>query len=193
MTKTGCCSPFAFPACIHRDTENGQESNEREIRAVVLALPQGTVEAEALWTVHDRVRYLWPLSDGHFLLRDRNNLLEGDATLVLKPYLDFPGPLLWLDMDPAQQFLVTNSREPLAAPQKTAAPPGTGLRPQGRYPARCPGSYRARHQAQYPVPCPATTQARDCLGPVTTDQDDAATEEGRPISWCASCGATPAK
>ena len=35
--------------------------------------------------------------------------------LTLKPLLHFPGPLLWMEMDPAQQFLVTDSHEPEAA------------------------------------------------------------------------------
>ncbi len=116
---------FRVPGLLHRDTVNGQDSDERQIRAVLLKLPNGTVEAETLWTVHDRVRYLWMLKNGHFLLRDRNNLLVGDATLVLKPFLDFPGSLLWLELDPAQQFMVTNSREPVAEPQK----PGLVLTP----------------------------------------------------------------
>jgi hypothetical protein len=115
---------FRIPGLIHRDAKSGEERGERQIRALVLKLPQGAgeaqVEAEALWTVHDRTRYLWALENGHFLLRDRNNLLEGDATLKLKPYLDFPGPLLWLDLDPAQQLMVTNSDEPVAAAQKPA-------------------------------------------------------------------------
>jgi hypothetical protein len=102
---------FRVPGLVHRDTGEGEE---RQIRAVVLKLPEGTVEAEALWTVHDRQRYLWALSGGRFLLRDRNNLEMGDATLELKPFLRFPGPLLWLEMDPTQQFLVTNTREPAA-------------------------------------------------------------------------------
>jgi len=109
---------FRVSGLLHRDATNGQESDERRIRAVVLALPQGTLQAETLWTVHDRVRYLWMLNNGHFLLRDRNNLLVGDATLVLKPFLNFPGSLLWLELDPAQQFMVTNSREPVAEPEK---------------------------------------------------------------------------
>ncbi len=102
---------FRIPGLLHRDATNADESEERQIRAVVLALPQGTVDAEATWTVHDRVRYLWPLNNGHFLLRDRNNLFDGDSTLMLKPYLDFPGTLLWIELDPGQHFLVTNSRE----------------------------------------------------------------------------------
>ena len=112
---------FRVPGLVHRDAWEGGAGvyEERQIRAVVLSLPAGTVEAEALWTVHDRARYLWALSGGRFLLRDRNNLEMGDATLELKPFLRFPGPLLWLEMDPAQQFLVTNSREPAAANQAT--------------------------------------------------------------------------
>jgi len=80
------------------------------------------VEAEALWTVHDRARYLWVLKSGRFLLRDRENLELGDATLELKPFLRFPGPLLWMEMDPSQQFLVTNSSEPLAAQKPEDVP-----------------------------------------------------------------------
>jgi hypothetical protein len=48
---------FRVPGLIHRDLKTGEESSERQIRAVVLKLPQGTVEADGLWTVHDRVRY----------------------------------------------------------------------------------------------------------------------------------------
>jgi hypothetical protein len=107
---------FRVPGLIHRDAGEGEE---RQIRAVVLKLPAGAVEAEALWTVHDRQRYLWALSGGRFLLRDGNNLELGDATLELKPFLRFPGPLLWLEMDPTQQFLVTNSREPAVADSQT--------------------------------------------------------------------------
>ena len=36
----------------------------------------------------------------------------------LKPLLQFPGPLLWLELDPTQQFMVTNSLEP--AVEKTS-------------------------------------------------------------------------
>ena len=109
---------FRVPGLIHRDASSHQWTDERQIRAVVLSLPAGTVTAEALWTVHDRVRYLWMLKDGHFLLRDRDGIQQGDASLDLKPLLHFPGPLLWMEMDPAQQFLVTDSREPAAAEPK---------------------------------------------------------------------------
>jgi hypothetical protein len=110
---------FRIPGLMHRDQLSNDDGAERQIRAVVLSLPKGTVEAETTWTVHDRVRYLWPLNNGHFLLRDRNGLSEGDATLTLKPYLDFPGPLLWIELDPQQHFLVTNSDEPSAKDSKS--------------------------------------------------------------------------
>jgi hypothetical protein len=124
---------FRVPGLVHREAVEGEE---RQIRAVVLKLPAGTVEAEALWTVHDRQRYLWALSGGRFLLRDRNNLEMGEATLELKPFLRFPGPLLWLEMDPTQQFLVTNSREPAAGSNTKAASGqatqnGYGQKPDG--------------------------------------------------------------
>jgi hypothetical protein len=98
---------FRVPGLIRREAG---ENDAREIRAVVLTLPAGTVEAEALWTVHDRARYLWMLE-------------LGDATLVLKPYLRFPGPLVWLEMDPLQKYLVTDSREPAAAAGKPGEVP----------------------------------------------------------------------
>jgi hypothetical protein len=118
---------FRVPGLIRREAAEREagEEGERRIRALVLKLPAGTVEAEALWTVHDRARYLWMLKDGSFLFRDLRNLEVGDASLELKPYLRFPGPLLWLEMDPTERYLVTNSREPVAAQaagEPTSAP-----------------------------------------------------------------------
>lgn len=107
---------FRVPGLIHRELKPGEtaDSEERQIRAVVLTLPEGNVESEGLWTVHDRTRYLWMLKDGHFLLRDRNNVQQGDVHLNLKPQLQFPGPLLWLELDPTEQYLVSNSFEPVS-------------------------------------------------------------------------------
>lgn len=116
---------FRVPGLLHRDSANSSWSDERRIRAVVLTLPSGSIAAEALWTVHDRVRYLWMLKDGHFLLRDRDAIQQGDASLGLKPALHFPGPLLWMEMDPSQGFLVTNSNEPV----EVAAKPGDVPKP----------------------------------------------------------------
>jgi hypothetical protein len=114
---------FRVPGLMRREAKEHEagEEEERRIRALLLKLPAGNVEAEALWTVHDRWRYLWMLKDGSFLFRDLRNLETGDASLELKPYLRFPGPLLWLEADPTQQLLVTNSHE-AAAPKPAEAP-----------------------------------------------------------------------
>ena len=114
---------FRAPGLVHRTGPSNE--GERQIRALVLALPAGNIESEALWTLHGTDRYLWALRDSHFLLRDGDALKEGNTALELKPLLQFPGPLLWLQLDPAQQFLVTDSREPSTAkadPNKVGSP-----------------------------------------------------------------------
>ena len=103
---------FRVPGLIRREGDSDKASDERHIRALVLTLPAGAVEAEAVWTLHDRGRYLWMLKDKHFLLRDGAELKQGDARLELKPALRFPGPLEWIEMDPSQEFLVAGTREP---------------------------------------------------------------------------------
>jgi hypothetical protein len=115
---------FRAPGLLKRSAAG--EDKPKQIRALLLGLPKGTVDAEALWTVRGGGRYLWMLDGGRFLLRDGDLLKEGDATLELKPLLHFPGALEWLEMDPAQQYLVTGSREPAnAKPQAgtVASPP----------------------------------------------------------------------
>ena len=113
---------FRVPGLIHRQFKQDYEENEggeRQIKAVVLALPSGAVQAEAVWPLHDRGRYLWALKSGSFLVRDRNELRMGDASLELKPFLRFPGPILEVGMDPSQEYLVTNSREPASNQPKS--------------------------------------------------------------------------
>jgi hypothetical protein len=117
---------FRVPGLIRREAAQNGKEDERQIQAVVLDVKTGRVEAEALWTVHDYLRYLWMLKDGHFLLRDRDGLQQGDSSLVLKPLLQFPGPVAWLEMDPQQLYMVTNSHEPAkveARPGQVSSPP----------------------------------------------------------------------
>ena len=104
---------FRVPGLIHREPRgDGDTGQERQVRALVLRLPQGVIQAEAVWTLHDRKRYLWILDNGQFLLRDREELKQGDSTLQLKPFLHFPGPVLWVEMDPNRKYVVTGSSEP---------------------------------------------------------------------------------
>jgi len=113
---------FRVPGLIAREApEEGQTtpddpaSQQRHIRALVLSLPDGKVTAEALWTLHDYSPYLWMLRDRRFLLRDRNSVQIGDETLHLQPYLRFPGPISFLEFDPAERLMVANSSEPAPA------------------------------------------------------------------------------
>lgn len=109
---------FRVPGLLRRDPSGAADETERYIRAIVLHIPDGHVLAETLWTLHDRARYLYPLENGQFLLRDRNTLSLGDGALQVTPWLRFPGPVLWVEMDPTRQFLVTGSREPQPAQPK---------------------------------------------------------------------------
>ena len=112
---------FRVPGLIHRDHSNpdsDDSTQERKVRALVLHLPDGAIQAEALWTLHDRRHYLWMLDNGQFLLRDREELKVGDASLQLKPFLRFPGPVLWVEIDPNRKYFITGSSEPATSASK---------------------------------------------------------------------------
>lgn len=129
---------FRVPGLIHREPTGTDQA--RRIHAVVLKLPEGTVESDAIWTLHDRARYLFPLDNGKFLLRDQDSLLTGDASLELKPFLRFPGPVLWAQVDPTRQFIVAGSSEPVSNKERSdedgsdsaAASPASPDQPEGR-------------------------------------------------------------
>jgi hypothetical protein len=105
---------FRAPGLLSREDEASNVSAERQMRAVVLALPDGKVESETVWTLPDHGSYLWLLRDGHFLLRDRAGLETGDATLRTKPLAPLPGQFLALRLDPAGKFLLARSVDPAA-------------------------------------------------------------------------------
>jgi hypothetical protein len=118
---------FRVSGLMERDADDKSEDKKQQIQALVLELPSGKIESRAEWIVPDRSRYLWMLNDGHFLLRTPDGLDEGDAQLQMKPYLRLPGRLLWIEMDPRQQVIVTNSLEPATEAQKPgeSGPPVT--------------------------------------------------------------------
>ncbi|MGH9591630.1 MAG: hypothetical protein ACRD5L_00960, partial [Bryobacteraceae bacterium] len=104
---------FRVPGLMRRpESKEADPDAVREIRALVLGLPKGNVEAEQVWTIHDRDQYLYQLSGGQFLLRDEDQLKLGDASLQLKPWLKFPGHVVWVELDPSRQLVVTGSIEP---------------------------------------------------------------------------------
>ena len=118
---------FRVPSLMRREP-GSTASDQRQIRAMVLELPSGTVLTETNWTVHDRYRYLWAVDDDHFLLRDRNIILQADSKLSPEPILQFPGTLASIQLNPGLQYIVTNSHEPpqTASKKGAAAAPASG-------------------------------------------------------------------
>ena len=108
---------FRVSRLMQRDAGDNSDDKKQQIQALVLSLPSGKIDSRATWTVPDRSRYLWMLNDGHFLLRMADGLDEGDAELKMTPKLRLPGRLLWIEMDPQQQVMITNSLEPVNASQ----------------------------------------------------------------------------
>jgi hypothetical protein len=120
---------FRVPGLIRRGASDADLGDERQIRAVELALPSGAVLSEAVWKMHGRSRYLWMLKDGHFLLRDGDMLERGNASLELEPLFRFPGPLTWVEMDPGAQYIVTNSLEREEGEARQKGEPDRGSNP----------------------------------------------------------------
>ena len=112
---------FRAPGLLHRESDDGSSDRERQVKAVVLTLPDGKVQSQALMTVPDPHRYLWMLGDGRFLIHQRDGLALGNDKLELKPFLQIPGELVWLKIDPTEKVLVAESLEPAA--QGSPRPP----------------------------------------------------------------------
>ncbi|MGB9076118.1 MAG: hypothetical protein WCC26_04710 [Terracidiphilus sp.] len=102
---------FRAPGLIHRTSDDGSRE-PRQMRAVVLKLPEGSLVSQTLWTVPGPDRYLWMLKNGSFLLRDREGLRIGDEKLETRSFLPLPGALVALQIDPSQKLLLTSSYEP---------------------------------------------------------------------------------
>ena len=138
---------FKVPGLMDRDAGAAPVGKQRRVRAEVVVLPAWHIQSDTFWTIPDSARYLWMLNDGHFLLRDENGLEQGDANLKIAPFLHLPGSLLWLELDPSQKIIITNSLE-------TAAP-------QGPADAAAPTPDPAAKDAETPKPGePATLVAR---------------------------------
>jgi hypothetical protein len=105
---------FRGTGLMERDTDDTHASAPRQMRGVLLTIPDGKVESEATWTLPDRKPYLWPLNDGRFLLRDREGLQVGDATLQTKLLAHLSGQFVSMHLDPAGKFLVASTVDPSA-------------------------------------------------------------------------------
>jgi hypothetical protein len=95
-----------------REAGDADIDSERHIHAVVIALPEGKVEAESSWIVPDRHRYLWVLKGGQFLLRTTEGLRQGDSKLDLQPVKALPRQVLSVKLSPGQNVIAATSTEP---------------------------------------------------------------------------------
>ena len=92
------------------------DHEDRLMHAVILEIPSGRVVTETDWFLHDRRRYLWPLSPGQFLLRRLNSLYVIDSNLNERLLLTSPKNLLWVSVTPdGSQFIIETEYDKNAA------------------------------------------------------------------------------
>jgi VWFA-related protein len=94
---------------IKRQPECPADHQDRLMHAAVLEIPSGKVVAETDWYLHDRRRYLWPLSPGRFLLRKWNSLYVVDSNLQETLLLKSPKDLLWVSVTPDGRQIITET------------------------------------------------------------------------------------
>src|SRR5438874_8122748 len=78
---------------IERHPECPPSHKDHMIEAQVLDLSSGNVVREASWYVHDEHGYLWPLGQGHFVLRILNSLYMLDRNLQQRMLLQSPADI----------------------------------------------------------------------------------------------------
>ncbi len=103
---------FHVAKLMHREPDEPPEDQDQTVRALVLSVPGGKIEAEGTWRLHDKGPYFWNLRDGRFLMRQRNTLYIGDKTLVLKPYLHPEGTLDSVQLSPDASTLTVQFAKP---------------------------------------------------------------------------------
>jgi VWFA-related protein len=94
---------------IKRQPECPADHEDRLMHAAVLEIPSGNVVTETDWYLHDRRRYLWPLSSGKFLLRKWNSLYIVDSNLHETLLLKSPKDLLWVSVTPDGSQVITET------------------------------------------------------------------------------------
>jgi hypothetical protein len=100
-----------MPDCPPDDQDQG-------IIAQVIEIPGGKVVRNTEWRMHDRGRYLWPIRNGHFLVRQHDSLYETDDSLELKPFLEFSQRLLSVRISPDKRLLIAQVRAERHTPEE---------------------------------------------------------------------------
>jgi hypothetical protein len=127
---------FRDAGLMHRLPSDLPGDEDQEIRAMVLDIRTGKPVEESKWRMHDRQRYLWPLRDGRFIVRQRNSLFLTDRRLELRPYLQFDTPLQAIEVAPDRRLMVIEVQK-ITAPDAEADKPAAtdpifGISPQQR-------------------------------------------------------------
>ena len=108
---------FNRKGLVKRLPECTPDHEDRLVHVVVLELPSGKIVTETDWFLHDRRRYLWPLTSGKFLLRRLNNLYVADSSLKERLLLTSHKTLLWVSVTPdGSQIIIETEYD-----KKTAA------------------------------------------------------------------------
>ena len=133
------------------------DDDDRLIAAELIELPSGKVLASTKWRTRDRLRYLWPLTHGLFLLRVRSRLTVIDplghlsSTDPFQPqaFLEFSRRIGYIAVSPGGDLLTVET-VPQPHFQKDSAACAFGdhrreqLRIRGRMPLRTQPRRRRR-------------------------------------------------
>jgi hypothetical protein len=110
---------FQKKGLLRHTADEQPDDDDQLIHAAVVEIATGKEIASADWRMHDKDRYLWPLGNGRFLVRQRDTLSITGANLQLQPYGRFPGHLVGLQVADGGTLLVAETVEP----DKLAAAP----------------------------------------------------------------------
>ncbi len=65
---------FRTRGLVPRVQDDPEGDQDRMVKAELVELPAGKIVSQTEWHLHDHGRYLWPLGDGRFMLRIRQDL-----------------------------------------------------------------------------------------------------------------------
>jgi VWFA-related protein len=94
---------------------------DRQVHAMVIAVPGGTVVKQADWYLHDGRRYVWRLGEGRVLLRRLSKLYEVDSKLEEKLIFDSPQELVWVSVTPDGKQIIVETGAPAPVATVTKA------------------------------------------------------------------------
>jgi len=94
-----------------RDPACPATHDDRMMRAVVVDVKSGEVQAQADWYLHDARRYLWNLGSGRILLRRLNSFFVVDRNLQEKILWTSPKELLWVSVTPDGKQVIAETED----------------------------------------------------------------------------------